>query len=70
MEVEKLVSICRVYLTAVRHSELLLVSDSGLCNQMSNLGKSEVATFFGRLACSSCGDGLEVVHSASLVDWN
>ena len=59
MEVEKLVSISRIYPTAVGLREGLVLINDRLCDQVSNLREGEVPTFLGR---GAFGGGWEVVH--------
>ena len=65
MEVEKLVSISRIYPTAVRLREGLVLIDDRLRDQLSDLREGEVSTFLGRIALDW---GLEVVHRGALID--
>lgn len=65
MEVEKLVSISRIYPTVVRLSEGLVLIDDRLCDQLGDLREGEVPTFLGRVALDW---GLKVVHRGALVD--
>ena len=65
MEVEKLVSISRIYPTAVRLREGLVLIDDRLCDQVSDLREGEVPTFLGRIALDW---GLKVVHRGALID--
>ena len=65
MEVEELVSISRIYPTAVRLCEGLVLIDDRLRDQLSDLREGEVSTFLGRIALDW---GLEVVHRGALVD--
>ncbi len=65
MEVEKLVSISRIYPTAVRLRESLVLIDDRLCDQVSDLREGEVPTFLGRIALDW---GWKVVHRGALVD--
>lgn len=50
MEVEKLVSISRIYPTAVRLREGLVLIDDRMRDQVGDLREGEVPTFFGRIA--------------------
>ena len=50
MEVEELVSISRIYPTAVRLRKGLVLIDDSLCDQVSDLREGEVSTFLGRIA--------------------
>lgn len=50
MEVEKLVSISRIYPTAVGLREGLVLINDRLCDQVSDLRKGEVPAFLGRAA--------------------
>jgi len=59
MEVEELVSISRIYPTAVGLREGLVLINDRLCDQVSNLREGEVPTFLGR---GAFGGGWEVVH--------
>jgi len=59
MEVEKLVSISRIYPTAVGLREGLVLINDRLCDQVSDLRKGEVPAFLGRVALGWCW---EVVH--------
>lgn len=59
MEVEKLVSISRIYPTAVGLREGLVLINDRLCDQVSNLREGEIPTFLGR---GAFGGGWEVVH--------
>ena len=59
MEVEELVSISRIYPTAVGLREGLVLIHDRLCDQVSNLREGEVPTFLGR---GAFGSGWEVVH--------
>ena len=65
MEVEKLVSISRIYPTAMRLCEGLVLIDDRLCDQVSDLREGEVPTFLGRVALDW---GLKVVHRGALID--
>ena len=65
MEVEELVSISRIYPTAVRLRESLVLIDNCLCDQVSDLREGEIPTFLGRVALDW---GLEVVHRGALID--
>lgn len=65
MEVEKLVLISRIYPTAVRLREGLVLIDNRLCDQVSDLCEGEIPTFLGRIALDW---GLKVVHRGALVD--
>ncbi len=65
MEVEKLVSISRIYPTAVRLCKGLVLIYDRLCEQVSDLREGEVPTFLGRIALDW---GWEVVHRGALVD--
>ena len=65
MEVEELVSISRIYPTAVRLCESLVLIDNCLCDQVSDLREGEVPTFLGRIALDR---GLKVVHRGALID--
>ena len=65
MEVEELVSISRIYPTAVRLSKFLVLVDDRLCDQVSDLREGEVPTFLGRIALDW---GLKVVHRGALID--
>lgn len=65
MEVEKLVSISRIYPTAVRLREGLVLIYDRLCNQVSDLREGEIPTFLGRIALDW---GLKVVHRGALID--
>lgn len=65
MEVEELVSISRIYPTAVRLRESLVLIDNCLCDQVSDLREGEVLTFLGRVALDW---GLKVVHRGALID--
>lgn len=65
MEVEELVSISRIYPTAVRLREGLVLIDDRLCDQVSDLREGEVPTFLGRVALDW---GLKVVHRGALID--
>lgn len=59
MEVEKLVSISRIYPTAVGLRQGLVLINHRLCDQLSDLRKGEVPTFLGWVVL---GWGWEVVH--------
>ena len=65
MEVEELVSISRIYPTAVRLSKFLVLVDDRLCDQVSDLREGEIPTFLGRIALDW---GLKVVHRGALID--
>ena len=65
MEVEELVSISRIYPTAVRLREGLVLIDDRLCDQVSDLCEGEIPTFLGRIALDW---GLKVVHRGALID--
>ena len=65
MEVEELVSISRIYPTAVRLRESLVLIDNCLCDQVSDLREGEVPTFLGRVPLDL---GLKVVHRGALID--
>lgn len=65
MEVEELVSISRIYPTAVRLCESLVLIDDRLCDQVSDLCEGEIPTFLGRVALDW---GLKVVHRGALID--
>ncbi|PUE55779.1 hypothetical protein [Limnohabitans parvus] len=65
MEVEELVSISRIYPTAMRLCEDLVLIDDRLCDQVSDLREGEIPTFLGRIALDR---GLEVVHRGALID--
>ena len=65
MEVEKLVLISRIYPTAVRLREGLVLIDNRLCDQVSDLCEGEIPTFLGRIALDW---GLKVVHRGALID--
>ena len=59
MEVEELVSISRIYPTAVRLCEGLVLIYYRLCDQVSDLREGEIPTFLGRIALDWV---LKVVH--------
>lgn len=65
MEVEELVSISRIYPTAVCLRKSLVLIDDRLCDQVSDLREGEVPTFLGRIALDR---GLKVVHRGALID--
>ncbi len=65
MEVEKLVSISRIYPTAMRLREGLVLIDDRLSDQVSDLREGEIPTFLGRVALDW---GLKVVHRGALID--
>jgi len=50
MEVDELVSISRIYPTAVRLREGLVLIYDRLCDQVSDLREGEIPTFLGRIA--------------------
>ncbi len=59
MEVEELVSISRIYPTAVRLCEGLVLIYDRFCDQVSDLREGEIPTFLGRIALDWV---LKVVH--------
>ncbi len=65
MEVEELVSISRIYPTAVRLREGLMLINDRLCDQVSDLREGQIPTFLGWIAFDR---GFEVVHRGALVD--
>jgi len=65
MEVEELVSISRIYPTAVRLRKGLVLIDDRLCDQVRDLREGEVPTFLSRVALDW---GLKVVHRGALID--